>query len=207
MPDAAATAVVFDLGGVVIDWDPRYLFRKVLTDEAALGRFMGEVWSDAWNLSLDAGRPLGEAVAELIAAKPEARVPMEAFRDRWLETLGGPIGDTVAVLEALDERRVPLWAITNWSADTFPLARARPEYAFLDRFREIFVSGELRMLKPDPAIFAHALAAIGLPAATCLFVDDNLANVDGARRAGMQAHHFRGAAGLAEELRAHGLLR
>lgn len=203
MPKVAGIdAVVFDLGGVLIDWNPRYLYRKLLDgDEAAVERFMREVWSDAWNLSLDAGRTFAEAVPNLVAAHPHDRHLIEAYRNRWIETIGGPIPQTVAILEELHARDVPLWAITNWSAETFPLVRDHPTYAFLRRFRGIFVSGELRLVKPEPGIFAHALKVIGEPAERCLFIDDNPGNVIGARGAGMEAHHFTGAGPLASALR------
>ena len=135
-------------------------------------RFLAEVCTPDWNLSLDAGRPFAEAVAELAARHPAQRARIEAYHARWLEMVAGPIAPTVAMLEELDARGVPLWALTNWSAETFALVRDDPTYAFLDRFRAIFVSGELRLVKPDPAIFRHALDAIGAPAGACLFIDD-----------------------------------
>lgn len=202
MADAQPTSVVFDLGGVLIDWNPRYLYRKLLNgDEAAVERFMRDVWSDAWNLGLDAGRTFAEAVPDLVAAFPDDRHLIEAYRDRWIETIGGPIPQTVAILDELHRRGVPLWAITNWSAETFPLVRDHPTYAFLRHFRIVFVSGELKLVKPEPAIFEHALGVIGGPARSCLFVDDNLGNVIGARGAGMVGHHFTGAEPLAAALR------
>ena len=149
--------VIFDLGGVLIDWDPRHLYRKLFDgDEPAMERFLAEVCTPGGTTSLDAGRPFAEAVAELVERHPHERradrgLPPPLDRDG-----GGADRPTVAILEELDGRGVPLWALTNWSTETFALVRGDPAYAFLDRFRAIFVSGELRLVKPDPAIFRHA---------------------------------------------------
>ncbi len=198
--------VVFDLGGVLIDWNPRHLYRSLIADEAERERFLAEVCSPAWNLSADAGVPLAEATAKLVAQHPGKEALIRAYFDRWIEMIGGPMPETVAILETLHARGTPLWAITNWSAETFALVRHEPAYAFLNLFREIFVSGDLKMIKPEEPIFRHALAAIGADASECLFIDDALHNVATARRIGMHAHQFRAAAGLKAELRALGLL-
>ncbi len=203
----AVTTVVFDLGGVLIDWDPRHLYRKLFDDdEPGMERFLAEVTTSAWNLSLDAGKPFGEAVAELIAKHPGERARIEAYHARWIEMISGPIPGTVALLEGLAERKVPLYAITNWAAETFAIVRSDPAYAFLDLFREIYVSGELKMVKPEPAIFRHALARIGAEPGACLFIDDNEHNVEAARALGIEAHRFTAPEALADELRARGLL-
>ena len=200
-------AVIFDLGGVLIDWDPRHLYRKLFPDDpAAVERFMAEVWDPEWNLSLDKGRTFAQALPELIRRHPQERARIEAYRDRWIESIGGPMPDSVALLEDLHGRGVPLWAITNWSAETFPLVRDDPAYAFLHRFRAVFVSGELRIIKPEAAIFRHALEAIGLPPGACLFIDDNARNIEAATGLGFVTHRFHDAAGLAEALRELDLL-
>jgi 2-haloacid dehalogenase len=199
--------VIFDLGGVLIDWNPRYLYRRLFDgDDAAMERFLAEVCSPEWNLSLDAGRPFAEAVAELSAAHPGQRRWIEAYHRRWIEMIAGPIAPTVAVLEELVAAKVPLWALTNWASETFALVRPDPVFAFLDHFRFIFVSGELRLVKPDPAIYRHVLDEIGAAAGDCLFIDDSALNVDAARKVGMMAHRFTDAAALRAELAARGLL-
>ena len=199
--------VIFDLGGVLIDWNPRYLYRRLFDgDDAAMERFLAEVCSPDWNLSLDAGRPFAEAVAELSAAHPAERQRIEAYHRHWLEMVAGPIPSTVAVLEELAAADVPLWALTNWSAETFALVRDDPAYAFLDHFRTIFVSGELRLIKPDPAIYRHVLGAIDAPAGSCLFIDDAPKNVAGAAALGIRTHRFTDAASLRAELAGLGLL-
>jgi 2-haloacid dehalogenase len=198
--------VVFDLGGVLIDWNPRHLYRSLIEDETERERFLAEICSPAWNLTADAGRPLAEATAALIAEHPGQEGLIRAYFDRWIEMIGGPMRESVALLEALHACGTPLWAITNWSAETFALVRHQPDYSFLNLFREIFVSGDLGMVKPEEPIFRHALAAIGAEPQDCLFVDDAPHNVATAERIGMRAHRFRDADGLAQELRALRLL-
>lgn len=199
--------VIFNLGGVLIDWNPRYLYRRVFADdEAAMERFLAEVCTGEWNTSLDAGKPFAEGIAELVAIHPHERERIEAWHGRWIEMLAGPIAGTVAILEELAAREVPLYALTNWSAETFALVRPDPTYAFLDRFRTIFVSGELRMIKPDPAMFRHVLEAIGAPPERCLFIDDSAKNVDAAAQLGIRTHRFTTPDNLREDLAQLGLL-
>lgn len=207
MTRSVSLNVIFDLGGVLIDWNPRYLYRKLFSDdETAMERFLADVCSPDWNLSLDAGRPFAEAVAELGARHPHERERIEAYHRRWLEMVAGPIEATVRLLEELDVRGVPLWALTNWSAETFALVRSDPTYAFLDRFREIFVSGDLRMIKPDPAIFRHTVETIGVPGANCLFIDDSAKNIAAAAAEGLLTHHFIASDQLRGDLERLGLL-
>ena len=207
MTQARPTQVIFDLGGVLIDWNPRYLYRRLFAgDEAAMERFLAEVCSPEWNLSLDAGRPFADAVAELSALHPAERARIHAYHERWLEMVAGPIRSTVAVLDELAAAGVPLWALTNWSAETFVLVRDDPTYGFLNHFRTIFVSGELGLIKPDPAIYRHVLAAIGTHPGDCLFIDDAPKNVTAARALGIQAHLFTRAEPLRAELAGLGLL-
>jgi 2-haloacid dehalogenase len=199
--------VIFDLGGVLIDWNPRHLYRGLFAgDEAGMERFLAEICTPAWNLELDAGRPFAEAVAELALRHPAERERIEAYHRRWLEMVKGPIPGSVAILEELVARGVPLWALTNWSAETFVLVRPDPAYAFLDRFRRIFVSGELRLVKPDPAIFRHVLDAIGAAPEDCLLIDDAEANVAAAAALGIRTHRFTGPDALRHELAGLGLL-
>ncbi len=201
------STVIFDLGGVLIDWNPRYLYRKLFADdEPGMERFLAEVTTAAWNHSLDAGKPFAEGVAELIAKHPAERERIEAYHSRWIETISGPILGTVEILEDLAERKVPLYAITNWAAETFDIVRRDPAYAFLDLFREIYVSGSLRMAKPEPAIFRHALGRIGGEASDCLFIDDVEKNIRAAAALGITVHHFTSPEGLAADLQQRGLL-
>ena len=198
-------AVVFDLGGVLIDWNPRYLYRTLFGgDTAAMEHFLTHVCSPAWNHRQDAGRSFAEGSAELIREFPEARLLIEAWRERFAETLGGPIAGTVEVLAALRERGVPLYALSNWWAETFPIARER--FDFLGWFDGIVISGELGVAKPDPRIFAHLLETYRLRADATVFVDDLPVNVAAAAAAGMQTILFTDPAALRVQLRELDLL-
>ena len=190
--------VVFDLGGVLIDWNPRHLYRKLLPDDASVEAFLAEVCTHDWNVQQDAGRTVAEAVAELSARHPERAELVAAYYGRWEEMLGGAIEEAVAVLEELDAARVPLYALTNWSRETFPIARRR--FDFLQRFRGIVVSGEERAAKPDPRIYRILLERYQLDPAACLFIDDVARNAEGARAAGMEAIVYTSAAELRRQL-------
>ena len=198
-------AVVFDLGGVLIDWDPRYLYRKLFvgrTDE--METFLAEVATKEWNHRQDGGRPWAEAVEELCVEHPDQRELIAAYASRWDEMLGGPIEGTVAVLAELREAGVPLYALSNWSAETFP--RAREIYDFLGWFDGYVISGELGITKPDPRIYEHLLTTFALEPGDVFFIDDLVANVEAAQALGIEAAVFRGPEPLRRDLVAAGLL-
>jgi HAD superfamily hydrolase (TIGR01509 family) len=201
---SAPRTVVFDLGGVLIDWNPRYLYRSLIPDERAMEDFLATVCNGPWNEQQDAGRSIAEAEAELLARHPHHEKLIRAYYSGFDRMLAGPIEGTVAILEALHARGVPLYALTNWSRETFPHARRR--FAFLERFRGIVVSGELGMMKPDARIFRHLTETHGLQPADCVFIDDAPKNVSGARAAGLHAIHFTGPDALRAELRGLGFL-
>ncbi len=196
--------VVFDIGNVLIQWDPRHLYRRLIPDKAEMERFLAEVCTDAWNLEQDRGRTWAEATAERVALFPQHEALIRAYSARWHDMVPGEVPGTVALLEALRTRDVPLYAITNFSVEKFAEAQAR--FPFLRGFRDVVVSGAERLLKPDPAIYRLLLDRNGLEAAGCLLIDDSEKNVRGAEAVGMRAHHFRGAPRLEDELRALGLL-
>jgi 2-haloacid dehalogenase len=200
----ATKAVVFDLGGVLIDWDPRYLYRKLLADEAAVEEFLATICTPEWNDELDRGRPFAEGVAELAERYPAHAAAITAYHERWPEMLGGAIGGTVELVAELRAGGVPVYALTNWSAETFGIARER--YAFLDWFDGVVVSGEERMIKPDPAIFQVLLDRFGLDPAATFYVDDSEANVEAARRLGFDAVRYTGPRQLRRDLAARGVL-
>ncbi len=203
MPTDART-VVFDLGGVLIDWDPRLLYRTLLADDAAVEAFLAEVEFAEWNHAQDAGRPFTEAVEEAARRFPHRRELLAAYPVRFADTLVGPIEGSVEVLRELRDRGVRLLALTNWSAETFPYALER--FAFLGWFEDIVVSGAERIAKPDPRIFALLVERFGLDPAGTVFIDDAARNVDAAAALGFDALHFRDAAGLRDELTRRGLL-
>jgi 2-haloacid dehalogenase len=200
-----ATAVVFDVGNVLYGWDPdAFLVRQVADDEARL-KFIEDVDLYAWHETLDGGRPFAEAAAELNETFPQYAALIAAWSERFGETISGPVPGVHAIVDELDARGVPLFAITNFSADFWPPFQAR-EQAFFARFRDIVVSGEEKLLKPDPAIYYRALDRFGLRPDQALFIDDRQINVEGARAIGMPAHLFTDAADLRARLQAEGLL-
>ena len=194
---------VFDVGNVLIRWDPRNLYRKLIADEAEREDFLARICSPEWNLEMDRGRAFAEGVAERVALFPQHEALIRAFDERWLETLDGAVEEAVAILEELRAAGVKTYAITNFSREKFALTRTR--YPFLDSFEGIIVSAHERLLKPDPRIYALLCERHGLAPADCIFIDDNLANVEGARAFGMQGHHFKTAAELRADLRQQGL--
>jgi 2-haloacid dehalogenase len=200
----ATKAVVFDLGGVLIDWDPRYLYRKLLADEAAVEEFLATVCTPEWNAEQDRGRPFAEGVAELVERYPVHAAAITAYHERWTEMLGGDISGTVELLAELRAAGVPLYALTNWSAETFGIARER--FEFLSWFDGVLVSGEERMIKPDPAIFRLLLDRFGLDPQATFYVDDGPANVAAASELGFDAVRFTGPGRLRRDLETRGLL-
>ena len=198
-------AIIFDLGGVLIDWNPRHLYRKLFAgDEAAMERFLAEVCSQEWNVKQDAGRLFSEAVEELTLQHPHHEGLIRAWIERWPETVAGAIEPTVEVLAELRERGYALFALSNWSAETFHHARER--FEFLAWFEDIVISGEVKLIKPDPQIFALLLERIGRPAGECLFIDDSETNVLVAQQLGFRTVHFQSAELLRAELRRMGIL-
>jgi 2-haloacid dehalogenase len=198
------TTVVFDLGGVLVDWDPRYLYRQLFDDPDEMEVFLAEVTTADWNAHQDAGRPWAEAVELLVAEHPQRRELIEAFHRRWPEMLAGEIPGTVDVLADLRSAGVRLVALSNWSAEMFPVARER--FDFLAWFEEIVISGDVGVNKPDRGIFEHLIENFGVEPAAALFVDDSSANVEAAKALGFRAIKFTDAGALRRELVRLGLL-
>ena len=196
--------VVFDLGGVLLDWNPRHLYRKLFADEASMEAFLANVCTGAWNERQDAGRPFAEAVAELAPKHPDKLHLINAWRERFGEMIAGAIEGTVDVVRELKAREVPLYALTNWSAETFP--GERPRFPFLEWFDGIVVSGEERCMKPDERIFRILLDRYRLAASETVFVDDNPRNARAASAVGMHGIHFQSPQQLRNELAVLGLL-
>ena len=197
------SAVIFDLGGVLIDWNPRYLYRKIFADETGIDRFLSETGLLAWNEQMDAGRPFAEAVEELSAEFPHYAEPIAAFHQRWIEMVGGAIEPTVAVLRKLKDLRYPVHALSNWSAETFPLAQER--FDFLHWFDDAVISGRHGIIKPDPRIFELLLSRTGLRAKECIYIDDSEKNVRQASIMGFRAVHFTGDLNLHASLKELGV--
>jgi 2-haloacid dehalogenase len=198
------TTVTFDLGGVLIDWDPRYLYRTLFDDEAEMEAFLAEVTTPAWNAEQDAGRTWVEAVDALAAEYPEHRPLIEAYHLRWPETLGDAIEGTVEILGELRDAGIRLLALSNWSAETFPIARER--YPFLGWFEGIVISGEVKAAKPDERIFRVLIDRHGVEPSETLFVDDNEPNVRAAAALGFVTVLFTDPPALRAALEGFGLL-
>lgn len=190
--------IVFDLGGVLIEWNPRYLYRKLFDDEAAMESFLAEVCSPAWNLRLDAGRPFAEAVAELVEHHPEQEPLIRAYHERWDEMVPHAIDGTVEILADLRAAGYRVAALSNWSTETFPSMRRR--FDFLGWFETIVLSGEERCTKPDPQIYEILLRRLDQPAHECIFIDDMEKNIIAARQMGLHAVHFQSPAALRTQL-------
>ena len=195
--------VVFDVGNVLLDWDPRHLYRKLFADSERMEWFLANICTPAWNVEQDRGRSFAEATALLVDRHPEWEAEIRAFDERWEETVAGEIAGSVALLAHL-KGKVALYSITNFSREKYALACER--FAFLKAFEGVIVSAHEGLLKPDPAIFRLFLERYGRDASRCLFIDDSQRNVDGALAAGMQAIRFRGAKELAADLSRLGLL-
>ena len=196
--------VVFDIGNVLVYWEPRALYRKIFATEEEVEWFIANVCNHDWNLEQDRGRSFAEAVAETSARFPEHADAIAAYDLRWHETVPGPIAGSVEILEQLDASGTPIYAITNFNQHKFKETLQR--FPFLRRFRDIVVSGDERVLKPDAAIYRLLLQRNGLTAADSVFIDDSLKNVVGAEAVGMKGIHFTGPEALRAELVAMGLL-
>src|SRR6476620_5603704 len=195
-------AIIFDLGGVLIDWNPSYVFDKMFHDEDEKKHFFQNICTSDWNEMQDAGRPLREATEHLVQAHPEWKKYIEAYYERWEEMLGGPIHETVEIFRQLkNEEKYKLYALTNWSAELFPIALER--YDFLHWFDGRVVSGEEKMRKPDPVFYQLILNRFHLQPQETLFIDDNLRNIEAARKLGIQCIHFTSAADLSKQLQKH----
>jgi 2-haloacid dehalogenase len=197
-------AIIFDLGAVLIDWDPRHLYRKLFDDHEEMERFLAEITTHAWNAQHDAGVRWEDGVSSLIAEHPEYADLIMAYWKRWDEMLNGPIEGTVAILQRLKDDGHELHALTNWSDETFPVARRR--YGFLDLFEQIVVSGEEKVMKPDHRIYRTLLDRIGRTPRECIFIDDSPRNVAAAVELGFDAIHFVSPQQLADDLAVRGIL-
>lgn len=197
-------AVVFDVGRVLFQWELRLLFAKLVDDPARLQFLLDEVVTEEWHFQHDQGRPLGDMVPERIAEYPEFADAIRAYASRFNETIPGPVPGSLDLVERLDARGVPLFAITNFGAEFW--AGFRPTQSIFDRFRSIVVSGEERLAKPDAAIFNLAADQFGHAPEAMLFIDDNRANIEAAAVLGWQVHHFSDAATLERDLSTRGLI-
>lgn len=195
--------VIFDLGGVLLEWNPRYLYRKLFDDEAAMEMFLTTVCTPDWNVRQDAGRPFAEAVAELVERYPEQEAMIRAYHERWEEMVPHAIEGTVEILADVHAAGYRVAALSNWSAETYPLMRQR--FDFLGWFERIVLSGEEGCIKPDPQIYGILLDRLAQPAHDCIFIDDSEKNVVAARAMGIRAIHFHSPEALRVQLQEMGI--
>jgi 2-haloacid dehalogenase len=200
----AHDAILFDLGKVLLDWDPRYFYRRFLADEAALEHFVGTVVGMDWIVEMDAGKPAALAIAERSQAFPEHAALIARWSEGWPTMLRGEIAGSVEILAELRARGFRLYALTNFSTENYPVALER--HAFLRWFEDVIVSAEHGLVKPDPRIYALAIARCRLDPARTVFIDDSPRNVEAGRAAGLHALHFTAADVLRRDLERLGVL-
>jgi len=204
MPHTSITTVVFDLGGVLIDWDPRHLYRQLFSDPQEMEVFLRDVVSPDWNAQQDSGRTWAEATAELLAKHPDREEMIRVYSERWAEMLAGPIAGTVDVLREVRDLGMRVYALTNWSAETFP--RARLMFPFLEWFEGIVVSGDERIKKPDPEIWHRLMARYAIDPTHAVYIDDMPHNAEVATELGFHAIRFESPERLRERLVELGVL-
>jgi len=197
-------AAIFDIGNVLFTWHPRFLYERLIGDDRALAAFLDEVVTLDWHFQHDEGRDFADTSAELRARYPQHAELIAAWQPRFNESIGGPVPGMHELVADLDSAGVPLFAITNFSHEFFPPFRAEWTGLF-DRFRDIVVSGDEKLVKPDPAIYHLALARFGLEPHEAVFIDDNEANVLAARALGIRSIHFSDVAACRAELSGFGL--
>lgn len=196
--------VIFDLGGVLIDWNPRYLYRKIFKTEEEISWFLENICTAEWNDMQDAGRSFEDGTLELLARHPELEEPIRAWYGRWHETIQGPITGTVEILKSIYEgKQHRLYALTNWSAETFPWALNN--FSFLHWFEGIVVSGIEKSRKPHASFYNLLLDRYKVNPSRAIFIDDNLKNIEGAKAVGLDAILFKSPEELREQLMVRGV--
>ncbi len=191
--------IVFDLGGVLIDWNPRYLFNKLMNgDEEKINFFLTHVCSQEWNVQQDAGRSFKTAVEELIPKYPDFEPFIRAYDEQWETMIGGVMDETVAILKKLIESRYSVFALTNWSAEKFRIARRR--FEFLELFNDILVSGEVKLKKPDPEIYKLLFSRFAIDPKQAVFIDDSAVNIKISEELGMKGILYQNAEQLRNDL-------
>ena len=180
--------IIFDLGGVLIDWDPRHLYRKIFADQGEMEFFVSQVCSPDWNAQMDRGYPFQTAIGELSDQHPEYTPQIEAFFARWEEMVVGSFPETVKILEEIKEAGYPLVGLSNWSGETLP--RVAHRFDFLAWFDPLVVSGEVALVKPEPEIFQYLLEMIQRDPGDCIFIDDSDINIQTAEGLGFECIHY-----------------
>lgn len=198
------TSVIFDIGKVLIHWDPRCLYEKLIEDPEELDWFLEEVVNFEWHHEHDRGLPYAVSLSQRAMDYPQYAHLIYAFRERWRETIPGQIDEVVELLYGLQGKGVPLYALTNYSAETFPELAA--EFPWVEAFEEIVVSGEIGLVKPELPIYHFAKDKFGVSEGEALFIDDKLDNIKAGEQVGFVGHHFTDAKKLEKDLKARGLI-
>ena len=196
--------IVFDLGGGFVDWNPRYLYKKVFSTEKEMEWFLTNVCTPQWNTQQDAGRPFEDGIALLEEKFPEYAFAIRFYWTRWDEMMGGAVPGTADVLRELKQKGYRIYALSNWSHETFPLAQKR--FDVLKEFDGIMLSGDEKLVKPDPVFFSRLLQKYDLHAPNCIFIDDNAANISKAADLGFETILFTDADALKQTLISRGVL-
>jgi 2-haloacid dehalogenase len=205
MTSQTIKAIIFDYGNVLLDWNPRYVYRRYFPNNPeAMEQFLQEVNFMEWNVHQDKGRSFTEGVAALSEQFPQYADLIRAYHEHWVDSIGEAFTGTVEILKQLRQAGYPLYGFSNWSAETFPLARAK--YDFFDLFDDMVISGAVGFVKPEREIYRIILDKIGRPAQECLFIDDSLPNINQANTMGFATIHFKSPAQLGEELKKLDLL-
>jgi 2-haloacid dehalogenase len=197
------TVIVFDIGNVLLRWNPRNLYRKVFQATPQMEWFLANICDTPWNEAQDLGRKWIDAIAERIALFPQWESEIRAYDERWVEMLDGEITENVCLLKQLKSAGMRTFAITNFSTEKLELAKA--QFRFFEHFDGMLVSGDVGLIKPDPRIFRLLLERYRLTAANCLFIDDSITNVAVARDLGMKAIHYQESLDLTVALQEHGI--
>ena len=192
------TSIIFDIGKVLVDWDPRYLYEQLIHDEDELNYFLEHVVTLIWHTEHDRGLTMAEGIKNLVAAYPEHAELIKVYDDRWFETLGDPINGMEALVGELDQAGIPLYGLSNFSAEKF--SAFAENFPPLKPMRDIIVSGEEGIVKPDPAIFELAITRFSVAPEATLFIDDREDNTEAAKKAGFKTHLFVDAATLRADL-------
>jgi len=197
--------IVFDLGGVLLDWNPRYLYNQIFSDQEEMEYFLAEICSPSWNAQMDAEKSFQEGIGELLPKYPDYSEQIQMYHERWIEMLRGEIPDSVEVLRELKDSGCQLAALSNWSVETFP--KVKDQYDFLGWFNPLILSGEVGVAKPDPSIYQILLQKLDRPPDHCVFIDDVLENITEAERQGFETIHFISGESLRADLEERGYLR
>ncbi len=196
--------IIFDLGGVLLDWNPRYLYNEIFQEETEMEYFLSEICSPSWNAKMDANRSFEEGISELLPVFPEFAEQIRLYHTRWSDMLRGELSDSVDILRELKEAGFKLAGLSNWPREKYLMIKG--QYQFLAWLDPLVISGEVGVAKPDPDIYQILLQKVGVPAGDCIFIDDMPENIRAAARQGFETIHFSSAENLRSELVGRGFL-